>query len=159
MPSPSGFSGSGGGGGFLSMMPNSPAMNTSVPSGGGGGGIMDVLSQGAGKASDLLNDENFQMFLAELGAQIGQGGAGEAIGKPTQSFIQRDALSQALASGADVDMKADGGMKIQQKQGQTASEPTEPSGGQNTLTGGKDLDTLVAESLGGLGRSNDQGGK
>lgn len=118
-----------------------------------------------GQLSDLLTNKNFRMFLAELGTQLDPEGAGGMIGKPTQNYIQRDALSQALAGGnASVKFGADGSLNIQQKeqaQGQGGGSATEPST-DNALTQGQgagaegdqfdipNIDTIVDKITGGL---------
>jgi len=50
--------------------------------------------------TNLLANPGVQLFLAELGASIGQGGLGEAIGKPTAGAIQRQAQAKAMEEAA-----------------------------------------------------------
>lgn len=103
-----------------------------------------------GSINDLLSNKNFQVFLAELGAQLDPEGAG-MVAKPFKSYLQRDALSQALAGGnASVKFGADGSLNIQQKeqtQGQGGGSATEPST-DNALT---------QEGETGLSQSNNYG--
>ena len=44
---------------------------------------------------NLLKDRNFLSLLAGTGARLGAGGAGEAIGVPTQQYIQSLAAQEA----------------------------------------------------------------
>jgi hypothetical protein len=47
---------------------------------------------------NLLSDRNFLSLLAGAGSRFGAGGAGEAIGVPTQQMIQSLASQEAVAS-------------------------------------------------------------
>lgn len=46
---------------------------------------------------ELFSDRNFLSLLAGTGARLGAGGAGEAIGVPTQQFIQGLAAQEVAA--------------------------------------------------------------
>lgn len=52
-----------------------------------------------GKANALFSDRNFLSLLAGMGSKFGRGGAGEAIGVPTQQMIQSLATQEAVAKG------------------------------------------------------------
>lgn len=79
-------------------------------------------NEGGSALGELLQNRNLQQFLAQLGTEIGgEGSVGQMVGEPAQKLIQRQALAEALSRGSNVNLGADGSMKIQQ-----------PSGGQQT---------------------------
>ena len=48
--------------------------------------------------NELFADRNFQSLLAGMGSKFGRGGAGEAIGVPTQQYLQSQAAQEATAA-------------------------------------------------------------
>ena len=118
---------------------------------GGGGGIMQNLMSGG---ADLLNDRNFQQFLAQLGTGMDPQGAGGMIGQPTSNMLQRQAqqdsmrqLLNMLGEGGQINQGPDGSTSLKVGKGAI----TAPEGGPG--------DAVTSESgseLADMGQDQDQ---
>lgn len=113
---------------------------------------------------ELLQDRNFLSMLAGAGAKFGAGGAGEAIGTPTQQWIQSLATQEAVSKADAEKQKFNeqlisilGGLSPKEMAGPTSMkigpdkmtlDITTPSGAASTTAPGEPTAAPAASSPG-----------